>query len=86
MLAFCAQAMLGFAPKGDSPDADHNVTPEGQKMKLTELEEGLAKITNELDTELYQDFCAAGDAPPHRKVEPMCTKGRNRNRAGSVRK
>ena len=66
--------MLGWSSSDGGEAADHNVTPEGQKLELTDSEESLARSTNELDTHLYRRFCADGEAQQAqgRVVKPLC--------------
>jgi len=64
--------MLGWTP-ANSSDHDHNLTPQGRKMRLTVAEEEYAKELNTLDAQLYNSFCAADGAPvPRRQVKRLC--------------
>ena len=66
--------MLGWSSNDGSKAADKNVTPEGQKLELTDSEETLARSTNELDSHVYQRFCANEKAQQseRRVVKPLC--------------
>lgn len=66
--------MLGWSTNDGSRSADHNITPEGQKLELTDSEEDLARSTNALDSDVYRRFCADGEAQlaQRRVVKPLC--------------
>ena len=64
--------MLGWSSNDGSKAADKNVTPEGQKLELTDSEEALAVSSNALDSHVYQRFCGKAQLAERRVVKPLC--------------